>query len=435
MRYGPRNLRTQFTAAGLTHFGGVHLLSRFLRQLRLRRYLGQDLRFEQRNSRYSVTEAIIALMYPMILGLERIEVAALLRTNGVFQYLTGLSSFPDPVTLRRFLVRVAPVLLPRLRRTHDHLRTHFLELPSLPSSFWLDCDSTARTLYGHQEGVTKGYNPMHPGKKSYHPLLITEAHRLDCLGGRLRPGNAHTAEGIQELLQTVLRLLPHGQRLRLRADAGFYDGSLLSLLELESVAYAVVAKMTQPLKTQVRSLRYCHVAPRFATSEFEYQAYRWKRPRRFVVLRRILPEDETGSQLTLFTLDRYAYSVIVTNLELQPYGVFQFYRDRSAQERVIRTLKTDYPLGNAPTGSFQANALYAELSLLAYNLVVWFKRLCLPDTWQSYTLSTIRHRLLLMPGEFVRGNNIPTLRFPRNSPYKDIFEHAQERISSVMPLC
>jgi hypothetical protein len=435
MRSGPLNLRTQFTAAGLTHFGGVYLFHRFLRQLRLRRYLGQHLRYGQRNNRYSVTETIIALMYPMILGLEKIEVSALLNTNGVFQYLTGLPSFPDPVTLRRFLVRSAPFLLSRLGRLHGQLRTHFLGQPTRPSSFWLDCDSTARTLYGNQEGVMKGYNPAHPGKKSYHPLLITEAHRSDCLGGCLRPGNAHTAEGVQDLLQRVLRLLPHQQRLRLRADAGFYDGSLLALLELESVDYAIVARMAAPLQSQVRRLRYCHVAPRVATSEFSYRPYRWNRSRWFVVLRRILPEDETEFSTTLFTLDRYAYSIIVTNLELQPYRVFQFYRARAAQERIIRTLKADYPLASAPTGSFAANALYAELSLLAYNLVIWFKRLCLPDDWQSCTLPTIRHRLLLMPGELVRSNNIPTLRFPRNSPYKDIFEYAQQRIMTVVPLC
>ena len=435
MGSGPRKLRTRFTAVGLTHFGGVYLFNRFLQQLRFRRYLSQSLRFEQRNSRYSLTELLIALMYPMILGLEKIEVSALLKTNGVFQYLTGLPSFPDPVTLRRFLVRSAPVLLPRLGGIHDHLRTHFLGRPTLPSSFWLDCDSTARTLYGHQEGAVKGYNPAHPGKKSYHPLLITEAHRSDCLGGFLRPGNAHTAEGVSDLVQKVLRLLPHQQRLRLRADAGFYNGSLLALLELESVAYAIVARMAPPLSAQVRSLRYCHVAPRFATSEFSYRPYRWNRSRRFVVLRRILPEDETEFPTTLFTLDRYAYSIIVTNLDLQPDRVFRFYQDRSAQERIIRTLKADYPLAKAPTSSFEANALYAELSLLAYNLVVWFKRLCLPDDWQSCTLPTIRHRLLLMPGEFVRGNNISTLRFPWNSPYQDAFEYAQERINSVTPLC
>jgi len=434
MSSGPRNLRTKFTSPWLTHFGGIYLFSRFLQQLHFRRYLNHHLRYGERNNRYTFTELLIAFMYPMILGLEKIEVSALLKTNGVFQYLTGLPSFPDPTTLRRFLIRSAPLLLPQLRAVHDDLRSRFLCLPSIHSSFWLDCDSTARTLYGNQEGAVKGYNPAHPGKKSYHPLIITEAHLGDCLGGVLRPGNAHTADGIQDLLRNVLDLLPHHSRMRLRADAGFYNGDFAALLKENRFEFAIVAHITAPIRNRIGGLRYVRVSSIFSIAEFCYQPYDWKEKERFVVLRRKLPPEEQELQTTLFTLDRYAYSVIVTNLDLQPYNVFQFYQDRSAQERIVRTLKDDYPFGKAPTQSFEANALYAELSLLAYNLVIWFKRLCLPGDWQSYTLPTIRHRLLMMPGEFTRGRNIPTLRFPRNNLYQDTFHYAQEQIKKLHSL-
>jgi len=121
MSSGPRNVRTKFTSPWLTHFGGIYLFSRFLQQLHFRRYLNHHLRYTQRNNRYSLTELLIALMYPMILGLEKIEVSALLKTNGVFQYLTGLPSFPNPTTLRRFLVRSGPEILPQLSKIHNDL--------------------------------------------------------------------------------------------------------------------------------------------------------------------------------------------------------------------------------------------------------------------------------------------------------------------------
>ncbi len=434
MSSGSRNIRIAFTASGLTHFGGVSLIHQFLQRLHFRSYLFHRVSFPQRNNRYTLTELLLALIYPMILGLEKIGVAALLKTNGIFQYLTGLRSVPDPSTLRRFLVRSAPSLLEQVGIAHNELRTHFLALPQMPSSLWFNCDSTAQTLYGNQEGVVKGYNPTHPGKKSYHPLIVTESHRSDCLGGLLRPGNAHTAEGIEELFKAVLSLLPHHQRLRLRADAGFYDGDFVALLKEKHVDFALVAQLSAPLKSIVGGLRYHKVSQIFSVSEFSYQPHRWDTKERFVVLRRKLPDEESTTQTTLFTIDRYGYSVVVTNLDLEPYNVFRFYQDRSAIERIIRTLKDDYPFGTAPTHSFEANAFYAELSLLAYNLITWFKRLCLPDEWQSYTLSTIRHRLLLMPGEFVRSHNIPTLRFPRNSLYQDVFTHAQNNINNVRPL-
>ena len=433
MRSGARKLRTKFSAAALTHFGGVYLLHQFLQRLHLRWYLQQHIEFSQRNHRYTLSEMLLALMYPMILGLEKIEVSALLRTNGVFQYITGLPSFPNPQTFRRFLVRAAPEILPQLKDVHDRLRACFLQLPTTPSSFWIDCDSTACTLYGKkQEGVVKGYNPNHPGRKSYHPLIITEGHRGDCLAGMLRKGNAHTADGIDDLLKRVRHLLPHRSNLRLRADCGFYSGEFIANIR-QDMQYAVVAKMTNPIKNAVEGRKYKQVNQKFSTASFQYKPHGWDRREKFAILRRRLPQEEE-EQATLFTLDAYAYSVIVSNLPLTPYGTFEFYGDRMGMERIIRMLKDDYPFGSAPTADFQANALYAELSMLAYNLITWFKRLCLPDEWQSFTLPTIRHRLLMVPGEFVKSQNIPTLRMPRNCLYQDVFLEAQEHIKAIDPL-
>src|SRR3990170_127487 len=166
-RRGASNIRISFTSSQLSHFGGVYLLHQCLLHLGFRTFLSHSIVYPQRNNRYTISELLIALMYPMILGLEKIEVSALLGTNGVFQYIKGLPSFPNPTTLRRFLVRSAPEILPQIRAVHDDLRSHFICLPATPSSFWLDCDSTAHTLYGTQEGAVKGYNPGHSGKLNF----------------------------------------------------------------------------------------------------------------------------------------------------------------------------------------------------------------------------------------------------------------------------
>ncbi len=432
-RTGSRKVKISFTAGRLTHFGGVYLLHRFLQQLHIRTYLGRSLHRVERNNHFSMTERIFAFLYPMILGLNTIELSSLLGTNGVFQYLTGLPRFPNPTTLKRFLFQQGNSLLPKLRKAHDGLRSRFLTLPALRTSYWLDFDSTARTLYGHQEGVVKGYNPGHPGKKSYHPLVCSEAQFHDCLGGELRYGNAHTAEGVIPMLQKALRTLPPSLRtIRVRADAGFYDGKFIKELLGNHIRFAVVAHMTKPLKHRVGGLRYSRVNDLESTAEFKYQPHAWNAPARFVVLREKLTE-ERKEQLKLLMIDAYSYHVIVTNLQSTPYGVFSFYQDRTGLERIIRTLKEDYPFATAPTHSFTSNALYTELSLLAYNLVIWFKRLCLPEDWQSYTAGTLRQRILLIPGILTRTGNRPHLRLPRNSHYKEVFSYALEQIKKLKP--
>jgi hypothetical protein len=101
-----------------------------------------------------------------------------------------------------------------------------------------------------------------------------------------------------------------------------------------------------------------------------------------VVIRRLQPEEPT-EQLTLFKLGRYHYQVLVTNLPLQPLNLWRFYNDRAGIELVIRQLKGDYALGHIPGRHFFANETYFHLLLLAYNLVNWFKRLCLPPEFQK----------------------------------------------------
>lgn len=433
-RTGAKNVQVSFTAGRLTHFGGVYLLHHFLQQLHLRSFLCKALVFAERNNHFSVTERLFALLYPMILGLEKIELSALLGTNGVFQYLTRLPRFPNPTTLRRFLVGNSDELLPKLHAAHNTLRAHFLNRSFPVSSICLDFDSTARTLYGNQEGAAKGYNPHHKGRKSYHPLICTEAHRKECLGGALRYGNVHTTAGVKEMLNEVLALLPKGIRsLRTRADAGFYDGDFVAQLSQNRVEFAIVARMTGPIKYKVPGLRYQKISKTLATAEFQYKPIGWDRKYRFVVLREKLTEKR-DEQLTLFKTNAYSYHVIITDLPLTPYGAFTFYEDRAGLERIIRIARDDYSFGTAPTNNFRANALYAELSMLAYNLVVWFKLLCLPEDWQSYTVGTLRHKLLLIPGIFTKTGNRPALKLPKNCLYQNEFFFAQQRIKKLKPL-
>src|SRR5215831_18380860 len=108
MPKGPRKLVITFGNQTLTHYGGVYLLHRFLTRIGLKNSIATEIRFTQRNNRYTVGELLLAILYAIILGLERIETTQLLQHNGVFRYLSGLPAYPDPSTLRRFLLHRTP---------------------------------------------------------------------------------------------------------------------------------------------------------------------------------------------------------------------------------------------------------------------------------------------------------------------------------------
>jgi hypothetical protein len=433
MPKGPRNLAIAFGVETLTHYGGVYLLHRFLSRIGFKNAVAMDVRWVQRNNRYSVGEMLLALLYPMILGLERIETTQLLRQNGVFQYLTGLHAYPNPSTLRRFLLRVAPTALPQLRALHDRFLGRMTTRPRPPSRLIFDVDSTVLVLYGKQEHATIGYNPFKRGRPSYHPLLCFEGRSKDFWHGELRPGDAHTASGTLALLTACFAKMPAGVRLVIvRADKGFYDHKLVEWLETQRARFVIVARLTAPIKRKLPHLRYVNASRGVEAAEFRYQPTRWPCPYRFVVIRRPQPEEPT-EQLTLFKLGKYHYQVLVTNLPLRPLNLWRFYNDRAGVELLIKQLKGDYELGSIPTRHFFANETYLLLLLLAYNLVNWFKRLCLPPDCQNATLQTLRHKILLMPAQLRRTHNRPRLAMPASGPREAAWKYALHRINTLKP--
>ena len=79
MKYSPKNIKVACDHKGLTHFGGVYFFHEFLRVMQLRHFLACHLIYPRRNSRYHLSQMIFDLMYPIVLGLDRIETASFLR--------------------------------------------------------------------------------------------------------------------------------------------------------------------------------------------------------------------------------------------------------------------------------------------------------------------------------------------------------------------
>jgi len=433
MQYSPRNVTLRCGHAGLTHFGGVFFFHEFLRVLQFRHFMARHLTYSRRNKRYYLSQMILALIYPILLGLDRIETASLLRSNGTFQHLTGLPSFPDPQTLRRFLLNSPAHLRRQLHRANDRLLETFIHLPEHRSRLILDLDSTVITVFGHQEGAAVGYNPRYRGKRSYDPLLCLEANSSFFWDVELRRGDTGTWAGSEELLACCFLSSPSDIReFRVRADAGFGYGPVLDMLEARPAQYAVVARMIPSLKRALKGLRYEAMNLRWEIAEFEHHPHDWPHARRCIVARRLI--EETDPEPTLFTLERYAYRAWHTNLPLTAAGVWHFYDGRAGMEPRIREIREDLALRKIPTRAFAANALYMEVVRLAYNLVTAFQRMCLPVEWQSMTLSKLRHKFLWLPGELTRPQNRPTLRLANSPLTQKRGDEILHRIHRLKPL-
>ncbi|PIW79827.1 MAG: hypothetical protein COZ98_05580, partial [Candidatus Omnitrophica bacterium CG_4_8_14_3_um_filter_43_15] len=244
----------------------------------------------------------------------------------------------------------------------------------------------------------------------------------------------HPASGTQALWATCRGKIPkYLYRIRIRADSGFFDHKFIEPLDEERIGYAVVAKMTQPIQEKVQILRYYTFRRNgWQVARFTYQPHNWNKPHQFIVVRRPKPNSqEEENQLTLWEFKNYFYHTFVTNLPLSPENVWHFYKPRARCELDIRELKESFPLGNIPTNSFLANQVHFHLILLSYDLVNWFKRLCLPQEWNSSTLHTLRRDLLALPARLVHSGGRNQLKLPQRYPHQKLFYQVSKRIEHL----
>jgi hypothetical protein len=435
MRKGLQTLDFAFESKSLTHFGGLFLIQRFCHKLHLRRRLERILKNAPDWTDYHPADLVLIFIYVLIAGLPRVNKTQILHYNGLFLSLVGLEKFPDETALRRFLHRLSPKTIRQIARLHDQLRAQLFCLPAPRSSLVFHLDAVVLTLYGKQQGARVGYNPKKRGRPSYHPLLCFEGHGQEFWHGSLRPGDSGVNTGARALVKVCLQKVPSTiarSRIRLLADSGFFSGKLIGDLDQAGCGYIIVCPKAKLYLPQAQKAGFEEMSFGWAVSEFRFTPRRWAAEHRFVMVRRPLPDDpEEAQQLSLLKVGRFAYSAFVTNLELQPWKIWKTYQRRANVEKSMRELLQYFSLNKIPTQSWLANVAFLQLLLLAYNLVHWFKRLCLPDDYAAVTVDTIRNEFLVLPGKLAKHGSRNVLQLPKDYDQRAIFLEAAQKIKKL----
>lgn len=433
-----RKIAISFEEPDLTHFAGMVLIQSFCQKMGLRRLIQRHLRPGPRFRDFQPADMILAILYAMIVGMDRVNETQILQYNGAFQKVVGLDRFPDQTAIRKFLKRLTPSHIRKIARLHELLRQMFFNRPSPRTSLIFDMDSTVVVIYGRLiEGARVGYNPRKHGRRSYHPLLAFESRFQEFWHGTLRPGDAGAATGAKPFIQVCLAKVPKHiprSRVRFRADSGFYGRRVVEFLDGEGCGFVIVAVERAPVKDKMRSCHFTKMADGWEVGEFWHRPKTWGegKKHRFVVVRRPIPDDPVeAGQLTLFKDKRYAYHVFITNLKMSAWRVYLFYSPRARIEKHIRELAYDYPLAKVPTQDWIANVAFFQLLLLAFDIVHYFKRTCLPRSYRYKTLKTLRMELLVLPGRLIKRDNRRGLRLPRGYHFQPEFERAIVKIGKL----
>ena len=223
----------------------------------------------------------------------------------------------------------------------------------------VDVDSTEDPAHGKQENVA--FNG-HFGKNCFHPLFAFTSDG-DCLGVKLRPGNVHSADGVLDLLDPIVRRYRSRFILFwLRGDAAFAAPEVYECCEGERVTYFIRLPANAVLNRLIDShlTRPVGRPPKSGIQirlvDFRYQAKTWDRERRVVAK----IEWHAGE---LFP----RIGFIVTNSRLPAGKVVKVYNGRGDIENRIKEGKNTLRWDKTSCRRFAANEARLLMGVLAYN--------------------------------------------------------------------
>lgn len=225
----------------------------------------------------------------------------------------------------------------------------------------VDVDSTEDPAHGNQELVA--FNG-HFGKKCFHPLFAFTSDG-DCLRAKLRPGNVHSADGVVEFLDPIVkRYRSRFILFWLRGDAAFAQPEVYEYCEGERVTYfvrlpanAVLNRLIDPYLTRPVG-RPPKSGVRVKLVDLRYQAQSWDRERR-VVAKIEWHDGELFPRI----------GFIVTNSKLTAGHLVKVYNGRGDVENRIKEGKNTLRWDKTSCRRFAANQARLLMGVLAYNLL------------------------------------------------------------------
>lgn len=311
----------------------------------------------------------------------------------------------------------------------------------------VDLDSTDVEVYGSKKrGVAYNY----AGQRAGRPHLATWAEAGLTTAAELLAGNDDVRPRAAAMLRRCLAGIPAqvraqaaaNDRLRVRADAGYFTADLAHAAVEEGCDFAIAAKRNTAMWRAYGSVPEdawtdAVDMPGARVAAVDYAPEGWP-PDSYTIVRRVRVEAEAIStdprsrrrrsidpdQLALAlqstATHAYAVSFIVTNIPTHDdhvrgetiRDVETWFRRRTDIEDRIREAKLGAALRHLPSGHHSVNTVWMWAALIAGNLSTLLQALTGIDKDGRAHAARLRHQLLCVPARLVRHGRTLTLRLP-----------------------
>lgn len=414
----PKFIHSSFTAEKLTNYSGLWPIFNFLNKIHFGDLLDQELSLkDKRNQIYSLKQITTSLLLGIISGADRLTKIESVTMDPLVQKMIGLKKHIDIDTFRYHLNKFKMIHTNDLQNMIAKMGHSVHHKLKKSTNGILDIDSTVKTVYGHQEGSAKGYNPVHKGRQSYHPQLAFLNSTKACLLGWLRPGNTHSANGAADFLKQALAMVPKEiKTLLVRGDSGYFDQNIFKVIEkYANYRYLIKVKLRN-LNDLLREQTWYSIPgmENWEMADFDYRAESWSEARRFVAMRHITWQ----STPLLKNIPKYESFCYVTNIDDEsPLMLHRLYGDRGESENWIEQAKNQLFASNILTQHFWTNEALFLLSILAYNVTVWFRKLICQKAWRQEPHS-FRLWFIQVAGKVVTSGRRTYLRMSKSYHYR-----------------
>ena len=428
----------------VTGRAGLPLVLETLRALRLDQAIAQHVLVRERQSGYTETEKVEALVLLLAAGGDCLDDIAVLQADGGLRRLLE-RQLPSADTLRHFLyafhddhliaaaqaarpagqvayIPAETAALQGLARVNTAL-VHRVAARGKRATATLDHDATL------QESHKREALPHYQGGRGYQPTAVYWVEQDLVVADEYRDGNVGAGMATLPLIQRAFASLPSTvTTLYFRADTACYDERTLQWLadparpggpagpigftigadmtkELHAVCAAVAAAHWQLFEDRPDETVHC--------TDVEFTPGDWKKdaqPLRYIALRL----RKKQGQLFASGADTKYLALVSNRWELAPAALLRWHWQKAGTIELVHDI-TKNELGAAvpPCGRFGANAAWYRLSLLTYNVLSALKSLALPPALSTARPKRLRFTVFTLAGRLVSHAGQLRLRVSR----------------------
>jgi hypothetical protein len=382
-----------------------------------------------RNGRHALVGLLRQSVFGRLAGYEDVNDALRLRHDPAMRWIVGgkaaSSTAASPSQMGRFetrwltaeknLAAVSDLSGRWIDRVHGRRP---------PRGVVLDMDSSVSPTHGEQElSVWNGHFEC----TCYHPLFVFNQFG-DLERCALRPGNVHSADGWQDVLDPVVaRYRGKVSRIYYRADAAFAMPGVYEYLEDQQITYAIRLPANRVLQGRIGHLLKRPVGRppnqvRRSHASFSYQAGSWTKPRRVIAKVEWHPGE---------LVPRVGF--IVTNMSRPAERVVAFYNQRGTAEQWIREGKGAIRWTRLSCRSFAANAVRLQLHALAYNLGNFLRTLATPEPIKDWSLTSLKEKLIKIGAKVVTHGRYVAFQMAEVAVPRTLFAEILRLIADLRP--